>query len=60
MNCPGWLAAQVCFTHKYLHTRRLYLGDLVTTISNIPQAAPLAIIWGGLKFMLGVRRRTMI
>ena len=29
-------------------------GYLVQVVSNIPQAMPLAIVWGGLKFMMGV------
>ena len=27
---------------------------LVQAVSNVPQAMPLAIVWGGLKFMMGV------
>ena len=27
---------------------------LVQVVSNVPQAMPLAIVWGGLKFMMGV------
>ena len=29
-------------------------GYIVQVVSNIPQAMPLAIVWGGLKFMMGV------
>lgn len=30
------------------------IGNSVQVVSNIPQAMPLAIVWGGLKFMMGV------
>lgn len=30
------------------------MNVLVNAVSSIPQAMPLAIVWGGLKFMMGV------
>lgn len=33
------------------------IGGTITAVSNVPQAAPLAVIWGGLKFMMGWAQR---
>ena len=41
-------------TTSSYHLKDDYLIALVQVVSNIPQAMPLAIVWGGLKFMMGV------